>query len=95
MISTKSLKQKHTQLLIKSKRANVSGVELSKAEGREEVRGEGRDEVRVPNPVEPRGPLKYFGFHSEWNGEPLGDFKQRITMAALNFWKVTLALCWQ
>lgn len=39
MISAKSLQQKHTQILIKSKKANVSGVESSKAEGQEEVRG--------------------------------------------------------
>lgn len=39
MSSTKSLKQKPIRVLIKSKKADVSGVESSKAEGWEEVRG--------------------------------------------------------
>lgn len=39
MSSTKSLKQKGTQVLVQSKKAHVSGAESSKTEGWEEVRG--------------------------------------------------------
>lgn len=39
MSTTKPLKQKHTQVLRKRRKASVSGVESSKAGGWEEARG--------------------------------------------------------